>query len=153
MSVSGIYFVETLGKVTGVWSNAAQATDLCVRTADDESRKPYLFDEQSHRLMSELLIADDETAYGIPAIAPARGIPTDFSGPDLTYEDHQIVTYVTLAELLAVRYDTCVERRFAGGCTDARLRTLLGCDYFMHLGWLCSLGFAPSDVRITAVFF
>jgi hypothetical protein len=151
--MSAIYFVETLGKVTGVWSNAAQVMDLCVLTSDGEIRKPYLFDEQSHRLMSELLIADDETAYGIPAIAPARGIPADFSGPNLAYEDQQIITHVTLAELLAVRYDTRVDRPRVGDCTDTRLRTLLGCDYFMHLGWLCSLGFAPSDVRITAVFF
>lgn len=153
MSVSGVYFVETRGQATGAWSNATGRTDLRVPTADDGTRVPYLFDEQSHRLMSELLIVDDETAYGIPAIAPARGIPADFSGPSLAYEDQQIITHVTLAELLAVRYDTRVDRPRVGDCTDTRLRTLLGCGYFMHLGWLCSLGFAPSNVRITAVFF
>lgn len=153
MGVSGVYFVETRGQATGAWSNATGQTDLRVPTADDGTRVPYLFDEQSHRLMSELLIVDDETAYGIPAIAPARGIPADFSGPDLAYEDPHIVTHVTLAELLAVRYDTVVTRSYVGDCSDRRLRTLLGCNYFMHLGWLCSLGFTSSDVRITAVFF
>lgn len=96
-------------------------------------------------------LANVRNYYGVPTIAPMRGLPVDVSsqGRDVHAGDDCGSSWLMLSELLAYDYDQEFEDKqpFPGDPVRTTVRDHLGDLFFRHLDELGELG-CPDDVRV-----